>query len=100
MNATKTESRAFTLKQALAYVKSEEYIREDWREAERVITAAGLCTHCASDGVKSRLGPWEPGNPDEYAGRTCYVCEEFYKCGDQPEYDHSPDCFSDADPGL
>lgn len=74
----------------------------DWKQAEAVIVAAGYCPHCACDGRKEKLGPQLPGNRDTYAGRECPVCEQFFKCGEQPEYATEADesAHSDADPGL
>lgn len=71
-----------------------------YNRASRAIVLAGWCPICEGDGSPSQLGPWEPGDADHYAGRVCCQCEEFFKCGVQPCYDNSPDCHSDADPGL
>lgn len=88
-----------TLRAAIAYVQGEAYDHETWREAERVIVAAGLCPSCIQDGHRQRLNKWEPGNYWEHAGRQCPDCEEFFVCGEQPEYEPDP-WQGDADPGL
>lgn len=96
-----------TLRQATAYARGDEYDASTWREAEAAFLAAGRCSRCAEDGERGRLGPWQPGNREEYAGRECCSCGEFVKCGDQPEYadggmevDACGQCYSDADSGL
>lgn len=71
------------------------YDQKKWEEAVNAYVKAGRCINCGG-----RLAPWEGGNQYVYSGRECYQCEEFYKCGEQPEYDTTPDCHSDADPGL
>ena len=73
---------------------------ERWNEARKVLIEHGYCPACACDGDNGKLGKWQPGDSENYAGRECYLCEEFVRCGEQPEYDTSPDCHSDADSGL
>lgn len=88
-----------TLRQAIAYVKGPNYERSAYREAERVIVRAGLCPSCIQDNHRARLNRWEPGNYWNNAGRACPDCEEFFVCGEQPEYEPDP-WQGDADPGL
>lgn len=66
-----------------------------WKEARAAYVQEGRCINCGG-----RLRPWQEGNREIFSGRECFQCEEFYKCGEQPEYDTTPDCHSDADPGL
>jgi hypothetical protein len=100
-----------TLKQALTIAQrdTEHPIRfthqEDveWRAAEKVIIAAGLCPHCAcaSEPIRSRLEEWQPGNYWQNAGRECPNCGEFIVCGEQPEFENqATEWRGDADPGL
>lgn len=94
-----------TLNEAKAYAEAVDTLGkitnwEAWRDAEAAFIRAGKCINCGG-----ALLPWQPGNVDEYAGHECPTCGEFYKWGEQPEYDTGPTghgelCFSDADPGL
>lgn len=93
-------SSEMDLRSALRYAKGQEWSREDWAEAEKVIVKAGLCPSCACHGLRQKLGPWTPGNQETWAGRECLGCGDFVIQGPQPEYDTGPECFSDADPGL
>lgn len=88
-----------TLREAMKYAKGSDYDRATWQEAERVIVRAGYCPSCIQDGHLQRLNPWEPGNYWNQAGRACPDCEEFFACGEQPEYEPDP-WQGDADPGL
>lgn len=94
------------LKQAITEARREvpypmtDRDRKLWHEAEAVLIDAGICPGCIQDNHKAPLGKWEPGDYWHHAGRRCLHCEEFFPCGEQPEYDTSPDCFSDADSGL
>ena len=75
--------------------------RPRWREASMALVAGGYCPACAGRGERSALAPWHRGNAEEYSGRECYTCEEFFAFGEQfPEYFAAEDCHSDADPGL
>lgn len=85
---------------AKKYVKAVEnndklYDPDKWKEAESAYIEAGRCINCGG-----RLGPWQEGNQEIFSGRECFQCELFYKCGEQPEYDMTPDCPPDCDPGL
>lgn len=71
-----------------------------YNRASRALVLTGWCPVCEGDGAPARLGPWQAGDADHYAGKTCLQCEEFFECGVQPCYDNSQDCHSDADPGL
>jgi hypothetical protein len=93
----KTET-IMTLRAAIAFVQGNEYL-ETWTHAERVIVQAGICPSCIQAGHRSRLNRWEPGNNWEHAGRICPDCEEFFICGEQPEYEPDP-WAGDADHGL
>lgn len=100
----KTETRkAIRNIRALAF-RPGAFDRKLWDKLEKEIVNAGLCPSCATaDEDKpfvSHLGKWEAGNAENYAGKECPNCNEFWRCGIDPEYDISPDCFSDADPGL
>ena len=104
------KTRKDQINEAIRYAASDEaHDPERWREARRIIVKAGLCSGCACDGRRVKLGPWIPGNATDYAGRECPECNEFEPCGEQPEYEG--DCYggavtaggmvvSDADPGL
>lgn len=74
--------------------------RQLWAQCERACIEAGICFSCwANDRRRVRLGRWVPGNAGEHAGRACPDCEQFYPCGEQPEY--APDPWQgDSDPGL
>lgn len=79
---------------------------EEYRRAERAFVELGFCPVCCTNGNAADHGgqihlcDWEPGNQENYAGRACPMCEESFKCGEQPEYATEPDGHSDADPGL
>lgn len=88
-------------------VRTEGTSFEVHRAASRILVAAGICPECAAEGRQTSLAEWDSGNSERYAGRECYECEGFFKCGEQPiladSYAHSvheDDCRSDADPGL
>lgn len=77
--------------------------RLEYRKHEKVLVDAGICVRCfLDDGDNGRLGKWQPGNRENYAGKQCFLCEEFYRCGEQPpEYESGEDEWrGDADPGL
>lgn len=80
-----------------------------WEDAETVIIKAGYCPYCACDGEQSKLGQWEAGTHETYAGRECPYCEQFVICGsqdngymraDEPDTDAMGMCFSDAVSGF
>ncbi len=73
--------------------------RDLWARAESACIAAGICFSCWADGRRVKLGRWQAGNQEEYAGRECPECETFYRCGVQPEYE-ADEWMGDADPGL
>ena len=89
-----------TLKEAIKFARSDDMNRETWHRARHVIIDADLCPGCIQDNHRAKLLPWEAGDYYNHAGRRCPDCEDFFVCGPQPEYDTSPDCFSDADSGL
>ena len=71
-----------------------------WSKARAVLVEAGQCPACLiNDGEARDLSDWQPGNADDYAGRQCMTCEEFFPCGEQPEYKLDT-WMGDADPGL
>ena len=93
------------VKVAIAYLRGPaEFNRDELMRNERIVIAAELCPNCASesDGAHYvKLNPFEHGDYWSYAGRSCPDCEEFYPdYANSPCYDTSPECFSDADPGL
>ena len=89
------------IKKIKAIAEAENFDRVAYRAAEKDLVDAGICPSCAAnDGITTKLMKWEPGNSENYAGRECPLCEEFFRCGEQLEYDAGPDCFSDADSGL
>jgi len=107
---TTTRESAMSLNRAFAVARREpanpvQWTPEeerDWKAAEAVLIKAGYCPSCASDSeepLRSKLGKWEPGDYWNYAGRACPNCEEFFVCGEQPEYEPDP-WMGDADPGL
>ena len=89
------------MKRIRTIANARVFDRDAYRACEKLIVSYGLCPSCVvSEGKRRHLSSWEPGNSENYAGRECAWCQEFFRCGEQPEYDQSPDCFSDADPGL
>ena len=105
-----TTTKAATTKAALKVCRqyADNYAStpaEDaaWRQARKDLLAAGICPDCATDRepTTSHLGPWQPGNYWEHAGRECPNCEEFFPCGEQPEFESAATEYrGDADPGL
>lgn len=96
-----TTTNEMTLANALRYARGADWDRETWNLARAAILGTGLCPCCACGGETGRLAPWAPGRDDEYAGRECYECGEFERCGPQRiESEYEFDCHSDADPGL
>jgi hypothetical protein len=97
-----------TIQEAVKFLSAEladDFVmNQPWydteREAWRTLIEAGVCPTCASEtGKIVKLGKWQAGNYYEHAGRECPECEEFFVCGEQPEYE--PDGWSgDAAPGL
>jgi hypothetical protein len=100
------------LSQALELAKSATCTPEQWKEAEAVILAKGLCPACAEDGFRQRLGRYELPTHESYGGRACPSCEMFWpspgQAGDmqsnEPDYGGAFDglstVYSDAGPGL
>lgn len=78
--------------------------RKAWQQARDVLVEDGICPACYIDEGKSiHLMPWTPGDAYMHAGCECPQCEEFFKCGEQPEYAPAGggcEEHSDADPGL
>lgn len=90
------------IREAKKYIAAHEndapavFDRAKWNEAIAAHVNAGICVNCGG-----KLAPWKYGSYETYSGRECYQCEEFYPCGDQPEYAEGADFeISDADPGL
>ena len=88
---------------------AEEQSTVMWAQAERILAEAGWCPYCACDGERIRLGSWESGTHEDYAGRWCPWCQKFAVCGnqptgfmrpDEPDVDASGACYSDAVPGF
>ena len=76
---------------------------EQWDALASHLEKAGYCPSCAREGGKIRLGPLEPADHFNYAGRYCPQCEEFYRTPGQDSYLFDTcdlDVVSDADPGL
>jgi hypothetical protein len=108
MTETKTKP---TLRSLVAIMKSgQDLTMEEWRaigmqkkydDASNEVVSRGICPNCLAneEPIKSHLLPWEPGNYWNKAGRTCPNCEQFFECGEQPEYEPDP-WMGDADPGL
>lgn len=89
------------LKKIKTVAEAPIFNREEYLALEKTIVAAGLCPSCnVNESKRVKLMAWIPGNIEEYAGRECPLCEDFFRCGEQMEYNTEPDCFSDADPGL
>ena len=99
-----------TTKEALRLISEETIPEKTWLECERVLLKDGICPACAADGARSILGPHQEGSPEEYAGRWCYNCEQFFPDANQARgienedyggaIDGMGNVFSDADPGL
>lgn len=102
------------IRDALIYMRSEYHRQsppqftkeydaaiEEYERHAKVLVSAGICPSCASaeEPMVSHLGDWQPGDYWNHAGRSCPNCEEFYICGEQPEYEPDP-WMGDADPGL
>lgn len=98
MNYQKAEKIAERLAILDIWGKSE---KEEWKQARQWMVESDICPSCLiNEGIKSNLGPWQPGNSDVFSGKECQFCDDFFPCGDQPEYQTEPDCHSDADMGL
>lgn len=98
------ENRVVTIKAIIRRMaKLDQFSPQQQKEydaASRALIFAGWCPICEADGVPARLGRWQSGTADTYAGRECSQCEEFFPSGPQIEFDHTPETHSDADPGL
>ena len=99
MNHELKEARKLAKELAKADRWNEEQ-RRMYATLKKVFVAAGQCPACyINDGTISPLGKMQPGNREEYAGRACSNCEEFFPCGEQPEYELDT-WMGDADSGL
>jgi hypothetical protein len=70
--------------------------------ASAVLVRHGCCPACVEQSHLADLLPRTPATRDNYGGRECPDCGEFFRTGDQevdPGCDE-PDTHSDADPGL
>jgi hypothetical protein len=80
--------------EALKVALQDDVTLAEFKRAERVIIAAGMCPHCACNGQRTRLGKHEAATRESYAGRSCPSCEEFIPDTVQPD-----DCHERADYG-